>query len=98
MKKDDLLASYLHDFILFLLKKFKKIVRKYVYFMYQVLSISNVLEIISFISDTCAKNVLSKLCSTFDRLWFKFLGIYNKTEYRKNYQTSKESSTCYFKS
>ena len=36
------------------------------------------------VPENVQKNVLSKLCSTFDRLWFKSLGIHNKTEYRKN--------------
>ena len=50
-QKTILPASSLHGFILFLLKKFDIPVRKYVYFMYQVSSISKLLTLISFRTD-----------------------------------------------
>ena len=50
-KKTVLLASYLHVFILFLKKKIYIPVRKYVYFMFPVSSISKFLTLISFRTD-----------------------------------------------
>ena len=53
---------------------------QYIDYLCSIISsrISLLRQLFNYVPENVQKNVLSKLCSTFDRLWFKFLGIHKK--------------------